>query len=99
MKYRSKPIEIEAYRYPGNLKEAPEWIKKAWDSEIIFLKEIYEDNYLCLKTPAGDMFIFEGDYITNDRGELDCYDEIIFNQLFEKVEVPGTEGVNNGQML
>ena len=43
------------YRYPGN-KEAPEWIKSL-DSEIIFLKEIYEDNYLCLKTPAEYVYI------------------------------------------
>ena len=78
MKYRKKPVEVEAFRY--GYDDEPEWFL---NSEMV--KDI-QNEYCIICTLEGDMRGNRGDYIIKGlRGELYPCKPDIFEKSYEKV--------------
>ena len=97
MKYRKKPVIIEAYKYEGldnfckdaNEGKLPEWAKEAHQKNIInFLWDISTDGDGCLiKTLEGDHLCSSGDYIIQGvKGELYPCKADVFEMTYEPVD-------------
>ena len=100
MKYRKKPIVIEAVKYYGDdveFKESPEWLKYAIFKthkiridlnldDFGYLKK--ENQYICkVQTLEGDMIVNKGDYIIKGiNGELYPCKPDIFKKTYERIE-------------
>lgn len=84
MKYRKKPVEIEAYQMnASNDISVPSWIPDAISRGIIYKK----DNELYVKTLEGDHHISRGDYVIKGvKGELYACKPDIFEMTYEPVE-------------
>jgi hypothetical protein len=78
MKYRKKPVVIEAIIFEGrNHKECLEFIGKNYDKTL---------NYPNIKTLEGIMRVDEGDYIIKGvKGEFYPCKPDIFEMTYEKV--------------
>ena len=81
MKYRKKPVEIEAFQFGKD--DFPPW----------FTQEIYEDNVVLkdksayIKTLEGTMIANSGDFIIKGvKGEIYPCKADIFEQTYEKVD-------------
>lgn len=96
MRYRKKPIEVEAFKYYGRQKidpttleaylfnESPRWLSEAWDNGIIFDDD---EKNLYIKTLEGNMKVNIGDYvICGIQGEIYPCKPDIFEQTYEAVE-------------
>lgn len=96
MKYRKKPVEVEAFQYAGVRKsdqtnlgeylfnECPKWLSDAWDDGVMFKDETKN---LYIKTLEGVMKVNIGDYIIRGvKGEIYPCKPDIFEQTYEKVE-------------
>lgn len=97
MKYRKKPIIIEAFQYDGDLINSkgeyyvPNWAKDAYEDGKLYydfanLNEVisYE---LFIKTLEGDMMVSVGDYIIQGvNGELYPCKPDIFEKTYESVD-------------
>lgn len=80
MKYRKKPVEIEAVLYPlneyedgpYNFSEMPDWLREAIDTSVVYGDFRGEDYwYLVIRTLEGNMTVTPGDYIIQGvSGEL-----------------------------
>lgn len=74
MKYKKKPIIIEAFRWTGdqNQTEDPEWIIEAIKQGIVQFKNSgTPDCFMTLVTPVGIMTASKGDYIIKGiKGEI-----------------------------
>lgn len=83
MKFRKKPVEIEAHQWDGNWKSIPEWLRTEWKVGGVFCA----GPKLVIHTLEGDMVAMPGDWIIQGvKGELyPCKDEI-FRQTYEQVE-------------
>ena len=87
MRYRKKPVEIEAVKYLGemrtnNFSEVPGWLFDA-----IYSGAIYKKGRLCIKTLEGDHHISKGYYIIKGiKGELYACKPDIFEMTYEEVE-------------
>lgn len=84
MKYRKKPVVIEAFLYTGNHKRGTDltWIDEAVDKDIIF----YEYGQMVIDTPEGIMIANKGDYIIKGvKGEIYPCKADIFKMTYEKV--------------
>ena len=88
MKYRKKPIIIEAFQYDGDLMNehgeyyVPQWAINAFKEGTLF----YNPYELYIKTLEGDMLCGVGDYIIQGvNGELYPCKEDIFNKTYERV--------------
>lgn len=78
MKYRKKPVEIEAFKY--GFEPVPEWFAK---SDMV--KEA-TPNYCIIHTLEGDHRGDYGDYIIQGvKGELYPCKPDIFHQTYDKV--------------
>ncbi len=78
MKYRKKPVEVEAFRY--GYDDEPEWFL---NSRMV--KDI-QNEYCTICTLEGDMRGNRGDYIIKGlRGELYPCKPDIFEKSYEKV--------------
>lgn len=76
MKYRKKPIEVEAFRYGD---EIPEWAQ----DKI----ECIMPGQLIVRTLEGDMLIQLGDYIIKGiKGEIYSCKADIFNLTYEEIK-------------
>jgi hypothetical protein len=99
MRYRKKPIEIEAVRFVddnfdvNNFNEFPDWLKEEIKSEIIirwkFNTNIIDGplkKYFEIKTLEGVMRLNKGDWLIRGvKGELyPCKDDI-FKMTYERV--------------
>jgi len=90
MKYRKKPVVIEAVQYTGTWDSVGEIQNFAghhveWVGENFSYKG--EPPMPTVKTWEGEMFAKEGDYIVKGiDGEFYPIDEDIFNKTYEKVE-------------
>ena len=90
MRYRKKPVVIEAYKYKGSLisiddfDNAPEWVKNARCTGAL----VYASNFeLFVKTLEGNMLVSIGDYIIKGvNGELYPCKPDIFEETYEKAE-------------
>lgn len=84
MKYRKKPVLIEAVLWNGvEVSEVTDWISKALQNETITR---YRDKVV-IKTLEGDMIASPGDYIIKGvKGELYTCKPDIFESTYEMVE-------------
>lgn len=88
MKYKKKPVVIEAFKYDGDLKGAdgkyyvPEWAVTAFKNACMQ----YVDGELYIATLEGDMKASVGDYIIKGvEGEIYPCKPDIFEKTYEKV--------------
>lgn len=93
MKYRKKPVVIEAYQYKGNMfsingdMDAPKWIEDAFHDATLVCIPV--EGVLCLYilTLEGRMKVSEGDYIINGvHGEIYSCKPDIFEETYELAE-------------
>lgn len=96
MKYRKKPIVIEAFQYDGDMINSsgepyvPDWAIKALNNNDMFYKEeeLYSEPCgLFIKTLEGNMHVSVGDYIIKGINEelYPCKPDI-FESTYELVE-------------
>lgn len=84
MKYRKKPVVIEAYRI-SSLDILPGWLAKAIESGTVF--ESIVPQGFGIKTLEGTMYADPDDFIIKGvQGELYPCKPDIFEQTYEKVE-------------
>lgn len=84
MKYRKKPVVIEAVQYFNG--DGPNTVQQCVDfvGSNCFMNE---DNLFVIKTLEGDMVALDGDYIIKGiKGEVYPCKPDIFEQTYEKVE-------------
>lgn len=96
MKYRKKPVVIEAFQYDGDLKRAdgkyyvPEWAVKAFSEGIMFYDApdpITPPTELYIKTLEGVHHASVGDYIIRGvNGELYPCKPDIFEKTYEQID-------------
>jgi hypothetical protein len=91
MKYRKKPVVVEAFRFDGDLKNSngewhvPAWAVKAFEDGIIFYG-IEDPCELYIKTLEGVHHVSVDDYIIQGvKGELYPCKPDIFKKTYEKV--------------
>lgn len=86
MKYRKKPVIVEAFKYKGDsmkMSEVPIWVMPAFIDDIMYFKgtELY------IETLEGEHHVSVGDYIIKGvKGELYPCKPDIFEQTYERVE-------------
>ena len=91
MKYRKKPVVIDAIQINANPSELKEFIGEA--CEIEYCDTAYEVNkfrpilFVTIHTLEGDMEAHEGDYIIKGvKGEFYPCRKDIFEETYEKAE-------------
>lgn len=89
MKYRKKPVVIEAFQYDGDLMNrngeyyVPQWAVEAHENGTLF----FDGPTLKVKTLEGDMVVAVNDYIIKGiKGELYPCKPDIFEATYEKAE-------------
>lgn len=95
MKYKKKPVTIEAFQFDGDLKGSdgkyyvPEWAVKAFEEGILYFDALTPDTppiELFIKTLEGTMHVPVGSYVIQGvRGEIYCCKEDIFLETYEPV--------------
>lgn len=96
MKYRKKPVVIEAFQMTTerrvNNRDWPNWLHKAWNKEPKELGSIYPtikgtgDGMLSIGTLEGEHLVSWGDWIIQGvKGELYPCKPDIFEQTYEAV--------------
>lgn len=84
MKYRKKPVVIEAWQWNGDMDSlivAPRWVRDAVQND-------FEDGQkrFYIETLEGEMYISQGDYIIQGvAGEVYPCKPDIFNSCYEAV--------------
>lgn len=96
MKYRKKPVVIEAFQYDGDLKGSdgkyyvPEWAVKAFEDEVMYFDSLKENETPCelfIKTLEGDHHVSVGDYVIQGvNGELYPCKPDIFEKTYDAAE-------------
>ena len=96
MKFRKKPVIIEAFQYDGDLKNSdgeyyvPEWASNAFEENIMFYDSFISGDTpdkLFIMTLEGKMHVGIGDYIIQGvMGELYPCKSDIFEAIYEKVD-------------
>ena len=94
MRYRKKPVVIEAFQYDGDLIGSngqyyvPEWAKKAYEDGAIYYGELDgHPGELFIKTLEGVHHASVGDYIIQGvNGELYPCKPDIFEKTYEAAE-------------
>ena len=89
MKYKKKPVVIEAFQYDGDLKSSngkwyvPEWAVKAFENGVMF----YDECELFIKTLEGVHHVSINDYVIQGvQGELYPCKPNIFVETYELAE-------------
>lgn len=93
MKYRKKPVEIEAFQYDGDLKNSkgewyvPKWAVEAFENDIMFYDSTNaEPCELFIKTLEGIHHVSVNDYVIQGiKGELYPCKPDIFETTYEVV--------------
>lgn len=98
MKYRKKPVVIDAFKYEGDLKKSdggycvPDWAAAAFESGVMhhYSPYKYPDDTtleLFIDTLEGTHHVSVGDYIIKGvNGELYPCKPDIFEKTYEKVK-------------
>lgn len=88
MKYRKKPVVIEAFQYDGDMINSsgqpyvPEWVITAMNDNIMY----YDGPELFIRTLEGDHHVTVGDYVIKGvNGELYPCKPDIFEKTYEAV--------------
>lgn len=86
MKYRKKPVIVEAVHYAGETVVMPKWIQQAFKNGTLF----YDEDDLYVETLEGMHHVSVGDYIIQGvEGELYPCKPDIFNKTYDKVVEQG----------
>ena len=93
MKYRKKPIVIEAFEYDGDLINSkgdfycPKWFEEAYNTGVAYYTSTQHSPYdLFIRTLEGRMLVNVGDYaIQGVNGELYPCKPDIFEKTYEAV--------------
>lgn len=89
MKYRKKPVVIEAFKWTGDVKqvEDPIWIVEAIKKGIVWFNNVGTENVnMEIKTLEGNHIANRGDYIIQGiHGELYPCKPDIFEKTYERV--------------
>lgn len=90
-KYRKKPVEIEAFKWTGDINqtEDPIWIVEAIEKGDVWCHEDSESSYteMKIKTLEGVMTANRGDYIIKGvKGEIYPCKPDIFEITYEVVK-------------
>ena len=103
MKYRKKPVVIEAFQMTAERRwdnsEWPKWLNKAWNYEVGEVGAVWPDpdndgNTLACATLEGVMRIDAGDFIIQGvKGEIYPCKPDIFEQTYEAVTENQEESV------
>lgn len=90
MKYRKKPIVVEAFQYDGDFIDrngnpyVPVWAIYAEEMNVLYFTD---DGELYVKTLEGNMHVSVGDYIIRGIfGELYACKPDVFYETYEKVD-------------
>lgn len=90
MKYRKKPVVIEAFKWTGDINqtEDPSWIVELIEKdEIWFVGSGTENVIMQIDTLEGVMTAKQGDYIIRGiKGEVYPCKPDIFEETYEMVE-------------
>ncbi|EHI69448.1 hypothetical protein ACVRY7_07790 [Streptococcus ictaluri] len=91
MKYKKKPVEVEAFQWYGDIhqKEDPEWIISAISEERAWIEvdKVVNSPVLRTNTLEGVMTAYPSDYIIKGiQGEFYPCKPDVFEQSYEKVE-------------
>ena len=94
MKYRKKPVVIEAFQYDGDLKGsdgkyyAPEWAAKAYEDGTMYYGKLDgQPGELFINTLGGVHHVSVGDYIVQGvSGEFYPCKPDIFEKTYDVVE-------------
>lgn len=90
MKYRKKPVVIEAFQYNGDLNNAPDWAKREYEKGVLFHNYFNTGLFVC--TLEGDHHVSVGDFIIKGvQGKLYPCKPDIFEQTYELVEETSQE--------
>lgn len=89
MKFRKKPVVIDAWRYEPDTNgakyfhEMPDWLDKAYDDDVV--ANVGQPCRLMIKTLEGTMYADEGDWIIRGvKGELYPCKPDIFEATYER---------------
>ena len=89
IKYRKKPVVIEAIQFTGtneNVEVLKRFINRSIITESSYLSD-YQVNSIVIETLEGDMTANVGDYIIKGiKGEYYPCKPDIFNETYERVE-------------
>lgn len=88
MRYRKKPIEIEAFQYNGELIvfNAPRWLVTAQRKGTLYFEDCSTEKCY-LKTPVGDVHVNIGDYIIcGVNGYLYPCNPNVFEETYERAD-------------
>jgi hypothetical protein len=86
MKYRKKPVIVEAVHYAGETVVMPKWIQQAFKNGTLF----YDEDDLYVETLEGTHHVSVGDYIIQGvKGELYPCKPDIFDKTYEKAVEQG----------
>ena len=86
MKYRKKPVEIEAFKWsPGDIENQPDWFKaRVVDGSIYY--QGGDVPYYTIETLEGKMKANQGDYIIQGvKGEIYPCKPDIFEATYDVV--------------
>ena len=97
MKYRKKPVVIDAFQYDGDLMNrdgefyVPDWAIEAFKSEIMYYGD--DDPWeMYIRTLEGNHHVSVGDYIIQGtKGELYPCKPDIFERTYEPIESTNNE--------
>lgn len=96
MKYRKKPVVIEAFKWTGdeNQTEDPQWIVDAIKNGTVHIYGSGHSLHMGLRTREGNIAAIPGDYvIRNEQGEIYPCKPDIFERTYEDAEsVPPQNG-------
>jgi len=93
MKYRKKPIVIDAFKYDGDLINSvgkyyvPKWAEEASENGVIFFHSTNTSpSEMFIKTLEGEMMVTVGDYVIKGvNGEIYPCKPDIFEKTYDKV--------------
>lgn len=89
MKYRKKPVEVEAFKYKGDLlnngkSRIPKWATEAFAGDVMHY--VGTNRELYIKTLEGEHLVNVGDYIIKGvKGELYPCKPDIFEMTYEPI--------------
>jgi hypothetical protein len=92
MKFRKKPVIVEAFQLTreqgeGDKKEWPAWLYQAWINKVLFYVGYGELGVYGIKTLEGDLTVNYGAFIIQGvKGELYPCDPDIFEATYEPIE-------------
>lgn len=85
IKYRKRPVVIEAIKYTGTIDSATDIFN--WMADNEFYDSLYVDGKFYVKTLEGNMLVSPGNYvICGVEKEFYSCDPYIFEKTYEAVE-------------